>query len=133
MFLEICEKCHKEYICGLPVKTVGLKRTGNICQQGGRRGKCRSANSGKHSCRCHITWGLQHIIIIHLANYQTWAGAFKNSIPLSFFNLQMLCTFVYSGIACFKLLRILNINPSPSRPAKTGWPPVHYFTLSNAK
>ena len=50
--MEKCEKCDKEYISGNPVKTVGLKRTGNICSGGGRRGKCRLGSNPKAMLSC---------------------------------------------------------------------------------
>ncbi|XP_046857359.1 NAD-dependent protein deacetylase Sirt6-like isoform X2 [Xenia sp. Carnegie-2017] len=43
MFVQKCEKCHRNYLFGDPVETVGLKRTGKQCF-GGRRGKCRVAD-----------------------------------------------------------------------------------------
>eukprot|EP00731_Ephydatia_muelleri_P018820 Em0011g860a len=41
MFMEICDKCGKEYLREGVVQTVGLKKTGNICSGGGSRGRCR--------------------------------------------------------------------------------------------
>ncbi|XP_028414608.1 NAD-dependent protein deacetylase sirtuin-6-like [Dendronephthya gigantea] len=41
MFVEQCDNCGRQYLFGDPVKTLGLKRTGNFCLKGGKRGKCR--------------------------------------------------------------------------------------------
>lgn len=41
MFMEICDKCGKEYVRETAVPTVGRKKTGNVCIGGGSRGRCR--------------------------------------------------------------------------------------------
>jgi len=43
MFTEKCDKCGHEYFRRFPVKTMALKRTGNVCTQTGKRGltNCR--------------------------------------------------------------------------------------------
>ncbi|XP_047139351.1 NAD-dependent protein deacylase sirtuin-6 isoform X1 [Hydra vulgaris] len=43
MFVEKCEKCQHEYYRCTPVKTMKEQRTGNLCQQKGKRGlsNCR--------------------------------------------------------------------------------------------
>ncbi|XP_062516686.1 NAD-dependent protein deacylase sirtuin-6-like [Corticium candelabrum] len=41
VFVERCETCGREYVRKEPTPTVGLKLTGNKCEGGGRRGRCR--------------------------------------------------------------------------------------------
>ncbi|KAJ8029693.1 NAD-dependent protein deacetylase sirtuin-6 [Holothuria leucospilota] len=41
MFLEKCDKCHKEYVQMNAVPTLGLKPTGRACTQQKSRGNCR--------------------------------------------------------------------------------------------
>lgn len=41
MFIEKCDRCETEYIRRDAVTTVGLKRTGRMCQRKGIRGQCR--------------------------------------------------------------------------------------------
>ncbi|XP_068694193.1 NAD-dependent protein deacylase sirtuin-6-like isoform X1 [Montipora capricornis] len=41
MFVEKCDRCGTEYIRRNAVRTVGLKRTGGICEQKRVRGQCR--------------------------------------------------------------------------------------------
>ncbi|XP_068694194.1 NAD-dependent protein deacylase sirtuin-6-like isoform X2 [Montipora capricornis] len=44
MFVEKCDRCGTEYIRRNAVRTVGLKRTGGICEQKRVRGQCREAD-----------------------------------------------------------------------------------------
>ncbi|XP_065640350.1 NAD-dependent protein deacylase sirtuin-6 isoform X2 [Hydra vulgaris] len=46
MFVEKCEKCQHEYYRCTPVKTMKEQRTGNLCQQKGKRGlsNCRKSD-----------------------------------------------------------------------------------------
>lgn len=41
MFIEKCDRCETEYIRRDAVTTVGLKRTGGMCERKGIRGQCR--------------------------------------------------------------------------------------------
>ncbi|XP_065178622.1 NAD-dependent protein deacetylase Sirt6-like [Sycon ciliatum] len=41
MFIEKCEKCSVEKVLDSPVKTIGKKRNGNVCQAKKTRGVCR--------------------------------------------------------------------------------------------
>lgn len=41
MFIEKCDRCETEYIRRNAVTTVGLKKTGRMCQRKGIRGQCR--------------------------------------------------------------------------------------------
>lgn len=41
MFIEKCDRCETEYIRRNAVTTVGLKKTGRVCERKGIRGHCR--------------------------------------------------------------------------------------------
>ncbi|PFX34376.1 NAD-dependent protein deacetylase sirtuin-6-like [Stylophora pistillata] len=41
MFIEKCDRCETEYIRKNAVTTVGLKKTGGVCEKKGVRGNCR--------------------------------------------------------------------------------------------
>lgn len=41
VFVERCDTCGREYVRSEPCQTVGLKLTGNKCEGGGHRGRCR--------------------------------------------------------------------------------------------
>jgi len=47
MFLEKCDRCGTEYIRQNAVGTVGLKRTGRVCERKRIRGHCRYVQISK--------------------------------------------------------------------------------------